>query len=505
MGLIMKHKKLAGIIVFFMTMLFFLLLWLPVYAASRMTVAETYTGESEVVLYVKGVNGELSDIRVQAGTADCDSVVQTRLLESSQTIKTLIMLDNSLSIPQADRKRIFKILRNIISDRMEQEEIALAAFNDGIGYLADYTTDNQVLLEAAKSIEYQSSHTYLTDVLYDLLSAEYVQNKEDMFWRIVVISDGMDNKSIGYTKDELFALLKEHPVPIYTIGVQTSRKDNNEQLENMFAISRVTGADSFLLGDSKDMLDIEQALWEVRNIVRLAVRPPEDLMDGSRKTVKITFSDGESISAEAVMPQQVKAAETQTSQAETADEETTETSADKGMTIILILSGLLVIAAAVIAVALIFIKKKKKDTDGDEKKETDHSQTVFFEDSSETEILQETEQDDGDRTVMMWNTEASCHMILTDVSCPGRTFQIPLRNSVVIGRKQGACGITIDYDRSVSGRHCEIKIRNGRFFISDLQSSNGTYVDGSRVTEEMEIASGSMIRLGKLELKFEIR
>ena len=99
MRLIKFQKKLAGILILFLFLSSFTVL-----AADRMAVVETYTGESEAVLYLKGVKGDLSDIRVQAGTAVCDSVTQSRLAESSQPVKTLIMLDNSLSIPKTDRR-----------------------------------------------------------------------------------------------------------------------------------------------------------------------------------------------------------------------------------------------------------------------------------------------------------------------------------------------------------------------------------------------------------------
>lgn len=80
----------------------------------------------------------------------------------------------------------------------------------------------------------------------------------------------------------------------------------------------------------------------------------------------------------------------------------------------------------------------------------------------------------------MWETgdRYSYQMTLTDIHDAAYFFQIPLRGSVVVGRKQGECGLVIDYDRSVSGRHCEIKEHNGRFYIKDLQSLNGTCVNG---------------------------
>lgn len=517
MRLIKFQKKLAGILILFLFLSSFTVL-----AADRMAVVETYTGESEAVLYLKGVKGDLSDIRVQAGTAVCDSVTQSRLAESSQPVKTLIMLDNSLSIPKTDRKQVSVIIRNLIADRMENEQMALATFDEGLAYLSGYTMEDARLLEAVEEITYKSSHTYLTDVLYDALSAEYIQTKEDAFFRMVVISDGMDNKSIGYTKEELFALLEEYPVPIYTVGVQTSKKNNNKQLKNMFVLSRMTGAQSFLLGDTKNLLEINEAVNEDRNIIRLSVMPQRELMDGSRKTLKITLSSGKSVSAEMVMPQQADTVAGISANpdtiAETGEEKEMQERQgffeNRTMLVILILMCLLVVV--IVVVLIVFFTKRRKQEDGssaygqlyqpDRNMERNANRNGTGNDHS-TEILKTSEPNGSDRTVLLWNNgeSHSYQMTLTDIHAVAHSFQAPLRGAVIIGRKQGMCNLIIDYDMSVSGRHCEIRERNGKFYISDLQSSNGTYVNNLRISSETEIISGSLIRMGKLEFRFDVR
>ncbi len=518
MGLVNKKKKLAGMLI-----LFLCFSCITVNAADRMMVVETYTGESEAVLYLKGMKGDLSDIRVQAGTAVCDSVTQSRLSESSQLVKTLIMLDNSLSIPKTDRKQISTIIRNLIADRMENERMALATFDEGLAYLLEYTQEDALLLEAAEEITYKNSHTYLTDVLYDAISDEYVQPKEDVFFRIIVISDGMDNKSIGYTKEELFSLLEEYPVPVYTVGVQNSKKNNNKQLKNMFVISRLTGAQSFLLGEMKNLLKLNEAVNEDRNIIRLSVMPQQELMDGSRKTIKITLPSGKSVSAEMVMPQQVKAADGTSADTETkadAGEQKEEASNGKQTWLMVLLAAGVLLAAIAAAVIMIIVKKRKNQNAGsaatEQMYQSDWNSSQNIGRNADrgraanepgTEILRVPGSNEQDGTVLLWNNAAPhCYqMTLTDMQASSRFFQIPLRGAVIIGRKQGVCSLVIDYDMSVSGRHCEIRERGGKFYISDLQSSNGTYVNNLRISSETEITSGSTIRMGKLEFRFDVR
>lgn len=75
----------------------------------------------------------------------------------------------------------------------------------------------------------------------------------------------------------------------------------------------------------------------------------------------------------------------------------------------------------------------------------------------------------------------------------GRDF--PLCDGInVLGRDVEA-GIRID-SVGVSRRHAEIVVTNGKAFLRDLESKNGTFVHGTRVETPIEIATGDEVRLG---------
>jgi len=56
-----------------------------------------------------------------------------------------------------------------------------------------------------------------------------------------------------------------------------------------------------------------------------------------------------------------------------------------------------------------------------------------------------------------------------------------LKPLLVIGRRE-SCDIVLRFP-NVSGTHCQLSLVDGRWFIKDLGSSNGTKLNGSRVTE----------------------
>jgi pSer/pThr/pTyr-binding forkhead associated (FHA) protein len=58
-------------------------------------------------------------------------------------------------------------------------------------------------------------------------------------------------------------------------------------------------------------------------------------------------------------------------------------------------------------------------------------------------------------------------------------------------------------DGSVSTSHAKLQRREGVWVLVDLDSTNGTFVDGERVKGEAPLAPGAMVRLGDVQLVFE--
>ncbi len=58
-------------------------------------------------------------------------------------------------------------------------------------------------------------------------------------------------------------------------------------------------------------------------------------------------------------------------------------------------------------------------------------------------------------------------------------------------------------EQTVSSKHATITVEKGNFFIQDLGSTNGTFVNGSRVQGKI-LKSGDLIKLGAAQCRFEL-
>jgi hypothetical protein len=59
-------------------------------------------------------------------------------------------------------------------------------------------------------------------------------------------------------------------------------------------------------------------------------------------------------------------------------------------------------------------------------------------------------------------------------------------------------------DRYASGFHARVFSRQGRYFIEDMNSTNGTLLGDAELKGEAELVDGDVVRIGDTELRFEV-
>src|SRR4051812_19888899 len=83
-------------------------------------------------------------------------------------------------------------------------------------------------------------------------------------------------------------------------------------------------------------------------------------------------------------------------------------------------------------------------------------------------------------------------IVVVDGPNAGREFD--LSGSIVVGRDQSA-GLVID-DPEASRRHASLSVEGTTVTVEDLGSTNGTFVNGARISGSKELAGGDRVRIG---------
>ena len=63
--------------------------------------------------------------------------------------------------------------------------------------------------------------------------------------------------------------------------------------------------------------------------------------------------------------------------------------------------------------------------------------------------------------------------------------------------------VSIDGDEFASARHVRVEPRRDGVWVSDVGSTNGTYVNGVRIDRPRKLARDDVVRVGETELRFE--
>src|SRR4051794_35895657 len=92
-------------------------------------------------------------------------------------------------------------------------------------------------------------------------------------------------------------------------------------------------------------------------------------------------------------------------------------------------------------------------------------------------------------------------LVFTDKNFSGRTYELVLEKTTV-GR--GDQNTLVIRDGSLSAMHCEILMHGSEIIIRDLDSRNGTFVDGVRLNKQSQAKSGQAVRFGSVEARLEL-
>lgn len=207
---------------------------------------------------------------------------------------------------------------------------------------------------------------------------------------------------------------------------------------------------------------------------------------------------------------------------------------EKPENVISMLLGIIILIIVGLVCSMIFIRKRrkvvrqsqeiqdmvaenviKKDFFGDEEDSRDCFNETFFgddiySDEYEEHEIEQRDDDENEGTRLLIPVEEGNETVLLtpsykhkltfiDIINENNRHVICFNDEVLIGRQAAACDYVIS-DASVSKRHCKIIYRNEELLIKDLDSSNGTIVNGNKITSAI-IKNGDKIKLGESEYR----
>jgi pSer/pThr/pTyr-binding forkhead associated (FHA) protein len=90
-------------------------------------------------------------------------------------------------------------------------------------------------------------------------------------------------------------------------------------------------------------------------------------------------------------------------------------------------------------------------------------------------------------------------LVVLTAGMTGRTHELKVERTTIGRVEDNTFQIA---EPSVSSHHCEVLLRGNDIVVHDLDSTNGTFINGEKVSQK-ELKSGQILRLGQVELRLE--
>jgi hypothetical protein len=446
--------------------------------------------------------------------------------------KTLILIDNSRSVGEANFTLCKETARYLVTHMNEADSVRIATFGEGIEYITDYTTDTALLTGGIEKLERVERDTYITDNLAEIIMD---WNKQDVACRnIILFTDGEENEPVKHADEELYYLAREAGYPVYV--VQSVENKGIPASKNLSAVATLSGGELLLTEFEGSEGGSEQIMGDRILKAIDSARISAETGDGYEET---------SLSA-AYDESTAETAHTSVGLSETAENEetseilfienSTEKASSPGMTgdagfgtadnkpiirggadgdsgfislnVLLPAAGL---AAAVLFALIVFriirrnrIRDKRPGRLLNPNDEELKIEAGIAEAAEDYDCLTYKLDEYCNATRLLDQEENGRNIVLEDCSDPTKLYRAMCDDSLIVGRSGNLCDIVIDNDDSVSGRHCELTLRGDNWYIRDLRSSNGTRVNAQKVFQELLLKNGDIVQLGQSALQVRI-
>lgn len=468
-------------------------------ASENISVSQYYSDDEKITAYVHGIDPE--ELTARIAGIKCKTENDGSVYYDAEKYETIFLVDSSGSV-KSFSDEIDTFLRECIDKKMSNEYYSIGMFAEGNipQYVADAVSDQYELEKSLDKLDYSYESTYIFDNLINTVDKLYSEG-ETVYKRIVLFTDGNENNPNGMTIDDVLSEISEKPIPIYTVTLQTESNGNVEKLKTIAGLSRRSNAADIRILNGDNVSGKADILFDdAKNTYRINITPPHELLDGSVKALEI--SDRNAAAEFDIRMAMADLEESTENGMETISAEMNNDSAvsdgNKAFYITIIIASVGLTGAAAGIVLIILRSRKNKEKNVLEKPQ-------MLSDDEKTMIIGNGH---SGQTEMIFTEDISTQrvIILRDCADSVRTFEVPLSSQgVIIGRSHEYANVVIDYDKSVSRRHCRIYLKNGKSYISDLGSGNKTYVNDSEVTNEVPLNNLDEIKIGRTRLKVTIR
>ena len=459
---------------------------------------------------------ESSDFSISFGKENVPVLNVNTVEEAGENVTCLCLVDVSGSLDEARMNEMKEILGHLTDNLKEGDSVCIVAMGDTLR-TSGFLTDKAEIQEQINALTVLKEDTNLyqgvTESLQTLMAGEDVNAKRCL----LVLSDGAEDNTYGITREEVNVAIEESHIPVYTIGMvkNTSNQEGLDSVKILGSFARVSEGGNHYVPklDEMNAQEIATEIWnDLMNGLVIKADTTNLYVTGQELYLKVSVNKEGVGSADAGMNAYdsniVFETETEEIVEETIEEEPLEDIESKGgngLVFLFVGIGLLLIIGAILMIVLIR-KKKKKDA----KKATVSELDIENDDADENVELPDLDENvpEGGMTV---NPSAANPVVYITGGLDVRlvrmgigetkTLSFQIVDKVTMGRDKNKSDFALEEDSGLSSVHCMFLYQNQGLYLQDINSTNGTYVNGVPIKTPIRLNQDDVILAGSYEYR----
>ena len=393
--------------------------------------------------------------------------------------QTLVLVDNDATVSDVNQKIVKTTLKYLFYHKKEDRTFCLDTYEHDILSEEDYNDDVNDLVCEVDNLEFAPKDSNLCDTISEVIGR---WKASDFACRdILVFSDGIEGAATGHEKEEMYYLLENSGYPVYV--VMLSQENNAAERKSLSAIATTSGGKLFETDFKGSDAGIDRQLTEMifsamdeYALVHWKEYEEEDEDQAESEISEEIVTDNTTESADALEESEPVQEIGESGKVIYEYDESRGFFESRGA---LVLAAVLILAGLIVGIlgGFILMKRRRAEYDAGPHPKRGDDEEEYFEDF----------ELNGVETVMLGGDSGGTRLLdtngklvtLTDCES-SRAYRIVLCGSMSVGR--GGCDVTITGDDALSKRHCELYEDEGEVYVKDLASSNGTKVNGVRIS-----------------------
>lgn len=391
----------------------------------------------------------------------------------SDSLHVVIAVDSSKSINAEFLEKIKSEAGNFINASAAADSIALLRFNDTVRLLNNFTSNRLELQANVRGIDRHGKFTRLFDGIYD--SIELLDREKGGRRGVIVFTDGKDEGS-SLTSDDIIKFSQDKGIPLYFIS------NNSRTSMHLGRIAKLTGGKYYCINQKDVVCTYNDVISRIKSVYEIRYKSMLK-RDGKTHNLEVRLRYGD-----------------------LKDRDTADFTVEKSFLKFNIPEGAYIILAAFVVAAILVLlvlavhffrrsrPQKKSDNNGYNPVYSGYSSQVNAGDLVRDEPY--IDEAPGETPDVLY---AQVWLHQKDGREAGKKIPV-IKSEITLGTSEE--NSVVVEDRFASARHARIRRMQGGYYLFDLISDTGTYLNSKKILRPRLLHDWDEIRLGNTSFIF---